>query len=80
MDRVNTYTVRLHKAEEGGYVVTVPALPGCHTHGETYDEALIRAKEAISGFVETLHKMARPIPVEGHLRTLHLQVRLPALA
>ncbi|MBI5769783.1 MAG: type II toxin-antitoxin system HicB family antitoxin [Verrucomicrobia bacterium] len=80
MERSYTYTVRLHKAEEGGYVVTVPALPGCQTHGNTYEEALSHAKEAIQGFVETLQKLGRPVPVESPVSTLHLQVRLPMLA
>jgi len=35
-----TYTVRIEPAEEGGYNVFVPALPGCHTQAETYEEAV----------------------------------------
>jgi hypothetical protein len=31
-----TYTIHLEPAEEGGYTVTVPALPGCVTEGDTY--------------------------------------------
>ena len=80
MNRVYTFTVRLHRAEEGGYVLTVPALPGCHTFGATYEEALSHAEEAILGFIETLHKLGRSVPVEGHGNRLHLQVRLPAVA
>lgn len=34
--------------EGGGYSVTVPALPGCFTHGDTVEEALSEAREAIS--------------------------------
>lgn len=34
--------------ESGGYTVAVPALPGCVTDGETVDDALTRAGEAIS--------------------------------
>jgi hypothetical protein len=33
------YTVIFEPAEEGGYVVTVPALPGLHTEGDTFEEA-----------------------------------------
>jgi len=80
MERRYTYTVRLHKAEEGGYFVTVPALPGCHSQGDTYEEALSHAEEAIQGFIETLQKLGRPVPVESHVNKLHLQVRLPTLA
>ena len=37
---------------EKGYSVRVPALPGCITYGQTREEALARAKEAIEGFIE----------------------------
>jgi predicted RNase H-like HicB family nuclease len=59
-----TYTIHLEPAEEGGYVVTVPALPGCITEGDTYDEAIANAHEAIEGFVEALTKAGQPIPTE----------------
>jgi antitoxin HicB len=46
---MRTYTVVLTPDyESGGFTVTVPALPGCITDGETIDEALERAQEAIS--------------------------------
>lgn len=51
-----TYTVHFEPAEEGGYVVTVPALPGCVTQGDTYEEAVAMAEECIRGFVEALEK------------------------
>src|SRR5260221_13918962 len=41
------YTVILHNAEEGGYWVEVPALPGCFSQGETVDEALESVQDAI---------------------------------
>jgi antitoxin HicB len=36
----------------GGYNVTVPALPGCFTQGETVAESLDRAKDAIATYLE----------------------------
>ncbi len=59
-----TYTVHFEPAEEGGYVVTVPALPGCVTQGETYEEAVAMAEECIRGFVEALEKAGQPVPRE----------------
>ncbi len=42
------YTIILHpELEEGGYSVSVPALPGCHTQGDTLEEAIASAREAI---------------------------------
>jgi predicted RNase H-like HicB family nuclease len=49
------YTIILHPdTEEGGFTVTVPALPGCVTQGETLEEAIAMAKEAIRLHVEGL--------------------------
>jgi antitoxin HicB len=62
--RTHTYTVHLEPAEEGGYVVTVPALPGCVTQGETYEEALAMAREAIEGWLDVLARHGTPIPEE----------------
>ena len=48
--------------EEGGYTVTVPALPGCITQGDTLDEALAMAKDAITGYLASLEAHGEPIP------------------
>jgi len=58
------YTIKIEPAEEGGFVVTVPALPGCVTQGETYEEAVAMAQECIEGFLECLVKLGQPIPRE----------------
>jgi len=58
------YTVLVDKNEGGGYTVTVPALPGCISQGETWDEALANIEEAITGYSETLKILKKPVPVE----------------
>ncbi len=59
------YTVILEPDEEGrGYTVRVPALPGCITEGQTREEALANAREAITGFIEGLRKAGEPVPEE----------------
>ncbi len=50
--------------EEGGYIASVPALPGCHTQGETLEEAISNAREAIEGYLLSLKDLGRPIPEE----------------
>jgi predicted RNase H-like HicB family nuclease len=57
-----TYTVVLVREDDGGYCVHVPALPGCHTQGDTLPQALDMARDAIEGYVESLRKHAEPIP------------------
>lgn len=57
------YTIILDPdTEEGGYTVTVPALPGCITQGETVEQCIERAKEAIQGYIESLVAAGEPIP------------------
>ncbi len=58
------YRIRLNKEPEGGYTVTVPALPGCVTWGETLDQAIEMAKEAIQLYLESLAGHGEQIPVE----------------
>ena len=50
------YTVIFEPAKEGGFVVHVPSLPGCHTQGETLDEAYQMAQDAIYGYIKTLQE------------------------
>jgi len=59
------YTVILYpELDEGGYSVTVPALPGCVTQGETLEEAIAMAKDAIRLYLEALRDEGEPIPEE----------------
>lgn len=41
--------VIIHEAEEGGYWGEVPAIPGCATQGDTFDELLSNLYEAVEG-------------------------------
>ena len=72
----NSYTVLFEHAEEGGYVVTVPALPGLITEGDTMDEARDRAKGAIEGYLESLQKDGQPIPVDKNIEPVREQIRI----
>ncbi len=45
------FHVKLEKAEDGYFVAEVPALPGCVSQGETEEEALSNAKEAITAWL-----------------------------
>jgi len=44
--------VLVHSAEEGGYWAEVPALPGCVSEGDTWDETLANIREAAEGWLE----------------------------
>lgn len=49
---------------ESGFTVTVPTLPGCITYGETVDECITNAKEAIEVYMESLEADGEEIPTE----------------
>lgn len=59
-----SYKILLRKEPEGGYTVIVPSLPGCVTYGETVEEAIEMAKEAIELYIESLREHGEEIPTE----------------
>jgi antitoxin HicB len=63
--RTLNYRIRLEKEEEGGYTVIVPALAGCVTFGETVEQAIAMAKEAIEGYIETLIDLGKEVPTDN---------------
>ncbi|MBA7512283.1 hypothetical protein ES705_04287 [subsurface metagenome] len=58
------FTILIERNDEGSYTVTVPSLHGCITQGDTWEEAVANAKEAIAGYIEALRALGKPIPLE----------------
>lgn len=56
-----TYRIILRPELEGGYTVTVPALPGCVTYGSTLEEANAIAPNAVRAYLESMRKHAEPV-------------------
>ncbi len=56
------YTIIFEPAEEGGYTVIVPALPGLVTEGDTLEEAKAMAMDAIKCHLLSLKQRGKPIP------------------
>ncbi len=71
------YTVILVPEEDGGYSVEVPALPGCYTQGETREEAITMAKEAIELYLASSKAHGEPIPAESKVESLVIEVKEP---
>lgn len=59
-----TFTIVLEPAEEGGFIVTMPALPELGTQGDTHDEAMANAREAIELVIEDRVSRGEPIPAD----------------
>ena len=71
-----TFKVVLIREEDGRYSVQVPALPGCFTCGDSREEAIAMAKDAIALYLEELVARGRPIP-QDEVEAVSVQVALP---
>lgn len=60
--------VILTPAEEGGYIVEVPSLPGCFSEGETIEEAIVNIKEVIELYIDVLKEDGEEIPPDAPLQ------------
>jgi antitoxin HicB len=56
------YRVYLEPDEDGVFVATCPALPGCVSQGQTRQEATANIREAIEGYLKSLREHGDPIP------------------
>ena len=79
----------LSEEDGGGFVATVPDLPGCMADGDTHDAALADAHAAIDAWTEEARRLGRPVPAPGSSlgqwrqrvpRTLHRKLKLRAEA
>lgn len=68
------YTVVLHKADEGGYWAEVPALEGCYSPGETFEETITNVKEAIESHILVLKEDGKPLPKDQIMILSHVAV------
>ena len=74
--KVLNHRILLRKEAEGGYAVIVPSLPGCVTYGNSIEEAIEMAKEAIELYIESLKEHDGEIPTEE--RTLEYTLTVKA--
>jgi len=72
------YPVHLKKAKEGGYVVTFPDIPEAITQGETIEDALHRAQDALESAMEFYLEDRRPVPAPSKAKTRQHVIELPA--
>lgn len=63
--KILSYTAVFEKAPEGGYVVSVPSLPGCLTQGDTFEEAVAMVKDAIEGYLAVVVEEEKTLPREA---------------
>lgn len=70
-----TYRILLNPEDKGGFSVSVPVLPGCFTQGDTIEEAISAAKEAIGLYVNSLEDDGEPVPDDS--KTFEYILHLP---
>lgn len=75
--KVLQFTALFTPDEEGGFVVEVPALPGCVTEGETVKEAKKNIKEAIELYLETLQARGLTVPEDEEPNFFKLKIDVP---
>jgi predicted RNase H-like HicB family nuclease len=69
-EKYDRYSIVIQWDEEDHiYVVTVPELPGCMTHGITYEEALQHGREVIELWIDANEEWGKPIPAPKMLKT-----------
>ena len=62
------YTVILEREADGGFVVSVPVLPGCVSQGDNREEAMANIREAVGLYTEDCLATGDPIPREACVR------------
>jgi len=75
-NKILSFSVIYEAVPEGGYVVYVPVLPGCHTQGETLEEAERNIKEAIHVYLESLFLHKEPVPKETRILQGKVEVQV----
>jgi antitoxin HicB len=77
--QVLSFSVIYEEDPDGGYVVSAPSLPGCHTQGETIGEAEKNIKEAIELYLESLEAHNEDLPKEKRIFQGKVDITYPSL-
>jgi predicted RNase H-like HicB family nuclease len=69
--KYDRYSMLIQWSEaDNAYVVTLPEFPGCHTHGDTYEEAARNGREVLELLVDTFEASGKPLPTPRILVSL----------
>lgn len=73
-----TFKVFIKKGEDGQYIASVPSLPGCHSQGNSIDEARKNIEEAAKGYLKVAKKFGDKIGRDD-TQTLETTLAIPAI-
>ena len=80
MPNYHSYNIVLEPLDEGGFMVTVPALPGCFSYGLTQEDAIAKAREAIELHVDALVEHNQPVPRDADIHPINTIIQVPVRA
>ena len=80
MPNYTAYNVVLEPLDEGGFMVTVPTLPGCFSYGLTQEDAISKAREAIELHVDALIAHKQPVPRDADIHPINTIIQVPVRA
>ena len=64
------YTVILEREADGGFHAYCPTLKGCHSQGDSLDEAVDNIREAIEAYLESMEAHGEPVPRDHQMPLL----------
>ena len=68
------FKVELIQEPDGGYIAHVPALPGCHTQGDSFDEVIENVKDAIQLYMDVLSEESTISPVNSQSQIVEVSI------
>ena len=77
---MSSYTIVIHRAEEGGYWAEVPALEGCFAQGESVEEVTEDARGAVRTHLAVLAEDGQAVPEDEGILVTTVRVETPAVA
>jgi predicted RNase H-like HicB family nuclease len=69
-----TFKIELIEETDGGFIANVPALPGCHTQGDSYDEVIENVKDAIQLYLDVLYDESTSTLSKPHSQIVEVSV------
>lgn len=77
METMIEYPARFTREKEGGFSVVFPDLPGCITEGDSMEEAMANAREALTGYLESIDSRSLKIPRPSALKGRGIRLIAP---
>lgn len=68
------FNIVVERDEDGVYIASCPALQGCYSQGDTYEEAVENLKDAMSLHIEARREVGEPIPIEAVIDEVEVNV------